>query len=336
MRIFLGSTLLSDIDNYGNLMDLLMTTQQSTDSIVGKYSIMAGTSLNPTDANIVAATDATIVFAIPLVSILSWSNNYIPLFAMSGPLRIELQLVSNIRQFFHSAAALAAAHSSLKFIDNVELVVNMMEISDSGMNIIKNSIGNSPVQWVIQDYRNYQYVNTLRTTVTQLSIPIPAKFNSLNSLLWTFRSSANSQGVATFPSNESISYGLKEYFVRLGARTVPTKPPNSLPEFCCELLRSLGSPSDVNHECNISATTFAKKIPAVGSAVGAFYLGLDLESYSNTDMTSVYSGYNSSTEDIFFTPTFDGQANQADVRIDTYALYDCLISLENGVATCFY
>jgi len=242
MRIFLGSTLLSDIDNYGNLMDLLMTTQQSTDSIVGKYSIMAGTSLNPTDANIVAATDATIVFAIPLVSILSWSNNYIPLFAMSGPLRIELQLVSNIRQFFHSAAALAAAHSSLKFIDNVELVVNMMEISDSGMNIIKNSIGNSPVQWVIQDYRNYQYVNTLRTTVTQLSIPIPAKFNSLNSLLWTFRSSANSQGVATFPSNESISYGLKEYFVRLGARTVPTKPPNSLPEFCCELLRSLGSP----------------------------------------------------------------------------------------------
>ena len=67
-------------------------------------------------------------------------------------------------------------------------------------------------------------------------------------------------------------------------------------------------------------------------------MGLDLESYSNTDMTSVYSGYNSSTEDIFFTPTFNAQgANTAvDVRIDTYALFDCLISLENGVATAFY
>ena len=55
-------------------------------------------------------------------------------------------------------------------------------------------------------------------------------------------------------------------------------------------------------------------------------------------MTSVYSGYNSSKEDIFFTPTFNPQPanNPVDVRIDTYALYDCLISLENGVATAFY
>jgi len=52
-------------------------------------------------------------------------------------------------------------------------------------------------------------------------------------------------------------------------------------------------------------------------------------------MTSVYSGYNSSTED-FFTPTFDAQGSATDVRIDSYALFDCLVSLENGVATAFY
>ena len=337
MRIFLGSTLLSDIDAYGNLMDLLITTQQSTDAIVGKYAIMAGTSYDPENATIATVTDATITFAIPLVSILSWSQNYVPLFAMSGPLRIELQLVSNIRQFLHSAAALTT-HSTLKTVDNIELVINMMEISDSGMNIIKSAIGNSPIQWVVQDYKNYQYVNTLRVTTTQLSVPIPAKFNSLNSLLWTFRNSTNAAGAATFPSNESLNFDLKEYFVRLGARTVPTKPPNTLPEFCCELLRSLGSPSDVNHECNIKPLSYFKKVPAIATICGAFYLGLDLESYSNTDMTSVYSGYNSSKEDILFTPTFNPQpANGAvDVRIDTYALYDCLISLENGVATAFY
>jgi hypothetical protein len=337
MRIFLGSTLLSDIDAYGNLMDLLITTQQSTDAIVGKYSIMAGTTYDPENTTIATVTDATISFAIPLVSILSWSQNYVPLFAMSGPLRIELQLVSNIRQFLHSAAALTT-HSTLKTVDNIELVINMMEISDSGMNIIKSAIGNSPIQWVVQDYKNYQYVNTLRVTTTQLSVPIPAKFNSLNSLLWTFRNSGNVAGLATFPSNESLNFDLKEYFVRLGARTVPTKPPNTLPEFCCELLRSLGSPSDVNHECNIKPLSYFKKVPAIATICGAFYLGLDLESYSNTDMTSVYSGYNSSKEDILFTPTFNPQpANGAvDVRIDTYALYDCLISLENGVATAFY
>jgi len=335
MRIFLGSTLLSDIDNYGNLMDLLMSSQQSTDAVNGKYSIMAGTTSDPVGATLANTTNMVWNYAIPLVSIFSWSQNYIPLFAMSGPLRIELQLISNIKQFVHSDQLLTT-HSTLKIVDNVELVMNMMEISDSGMNIIRNAIGNSPVQWVVQDYRNYQYVNTLRSTITQLSIPIPAKFNSLNSLFWTFRSSANTAGVNTFPANESVNFALREYFVRLGARTVPTKPPNTIPEFFTELLRAVGSPSDVNHECNIRDTTYFKASPNIGAPVGSFYLGLDLESYSNTDMTSVYSGYNSSTEDIFFTPTFSAQASATDVRIDTYALYDCLISLENGVATCFY
>ena len=189
----------------------------------------------------------------------------------------------------------------------------------------------------MQDYKNSQSGGTLRTTVTQLSIPIPAKYNSLNSLFWTFRHAGNTGGLATFPSNESLTFNLKEYFVRLGPRTVPTKPPNSLPEFCTELLRALGSPSDVNHECNLSAVSYSKFLPDILDIVGAFYLGLDLESYSNTDiMTSVYSGYNSSTEDIIFNPTFNGQANNVDIRIDTYALFDCLISLENGVATAFY
>jgi hypothetical protein len=336
MRIFLGSTLLSDIDSYGNLMDLLMTTQQSTDSIAGKYSIMAGTTINPVNDTLAAGTDEVLQFAIPFVSIFSWSQNYIPLFAMSGPLRIELQLLSNIRQFIHSSSALVDHSTAPKLITGVELVMNMMEISDSGMNIIKSAIGNSPVQWVVQDYKNSQSGGTLRTTVTQLSIPIPAKYNSLNSLFWTFRHAGNTAGLATFPSNESLTFNLKEYFVRLGPRTVPTKPPNSLPEFCTELLRALGSPSDVNHECNLSAVSYSKVLPDIADIVGAFYLGLDLESYSNTDMTSVYSGYNSSTEDIIFNPTFNGQANNVDIRIDTYALYDCLISLENGVATAFY
>lgn len=336
MRIFLGSTLLSDIDNYGNLMDLLMSSQQSTDALEGKYSIMAGTSIDPEGEAIANVTNRTINYALPLVSIFSWSQNYIPLFAMSGPLRIELQLISNIKQFLHSSAVLTT-HSTLKIVDNVELVMNMMEISDSGMNIIKSAIGNSPVQWVVQDYRNYQFVSTLRATQTQFSISVPAKFNSLNSLFWTFRSSNNSSGVDTFPANESINFNLKEYFVRLGARTVPTKPPNTIPEFFTELLRAVGSPSDVNHECNIRNATYYKAIPDINAnvPVGAFYLGLDLESYSNTDMTSVYSGYNSSTEDIFFTPTFNTNTS-TDVRIDTYALFDCLISLENGVATVFY
>ena len=45
MRIFHGGTLLSDIDNYGNLLDILICFQQSTDILGAKYNILASTNV---------------------------------------------------------------------------------------------------------------------------------------------------------------------------------------------------------------------------------------------------------------------------------------------------
>ena len=255
---------------------------------------------------------------------------------MSGPLRIELQLVSSLKQVFHSAAVMAVQTNALKFIDNVELVANFMEISDRGMEIIRQSIGNAPVQWVARDYRNFQTNGTVKaSSTTILSIPIPAKYNSLKSLFWTFRT--NASGVDTLPANESCNYGLSSYFVRIGPKTMPTKPCSTTPDFFCELLRSFGTVSDVNVESNIRLLTYTKQIPNAGATTGCFYCGMDLESYSNCDMSNAYTGYNSSSDDIFFTPTFTiGAIGDQSVRIDTYALFDVLITLENGVATCNY
>ena len=190
MRIFLGSTLLSDIDSYGNLMDMLISAQQSTDSVGGKLNIMAGCDVDFAAAGVdggAANTPITQSYAIPFVSILSWTNNYVPLFAMSGPLRIELQLVSSLKQIIHTTAAYAL-HPTLKIVDNIELVANFMEISDRGMEVIRQSVGNAPVQWVCRDYRNFQYTGVIKAnSTTILSIPIPAKYNSLKSLFWSFR-----------------------------------------------------------------------------------------------------------------------------------------------------
>ena len=347
VRIFAGnSVLLSDIDAYGNLMDMLISCQQSSDSVGGKLNIMAGTEVTAQNVTVATGTNVVLNFAIPFVSILSWTNNYVPLFVMTGPLRLELQLVTDIKQIIHSSAALTF-HSANKIVDNVELVCNFMEISDTGMSIIRRSLGDQPLQWVCQDYRNYQTTTVLKGGAqTQLSTPVPAKFNSLNSLFWTIRQ--NHSGVATFPANESTSFLLKEYYVRLGAKTIPTKPCNTYPEFFCELMRAFGSVSDVNVESNIKAITYTKAYPniatndaAITGETGCFYGGLDLESYSNCDMSNCYTGYNSSTDDIFFTPTFNPQvavgnvnAGAADqnIRVDVYALYDVLITLENGVA----
>ena len=353
LRIFHGSVLLSDIDNYGCLLEMLLNAQLSTDIMANKMEILAGTGsfigtnlLNDTNfpnrvVLAAAATDYSFPYAIPLMSILTLSNNYVPLFAMSGsPLRIEIQLISAINQLIvcNDNYPTVQQATGRSFCDQVEYVVNMMELSDSGMSMVKSAIGNSPVNWVVQDYRNYAFNSTLRTSETTLSVPIPAKFNSLNSLFLTFRVQTNSSGAATFSATESCKFSLTDYFFRIGSRTVPSKPPATLPEFFSEFLRSVGSISDINHECNIRLSQYAQNIPSAADLNGtsSFYVGIDLESYSSTPLDTVYSGLNTSSDDIFANLKFAGQTADTNVRIDTYALYDVLITIENGQVQTFY
>lgn len=353
LRIFHGSVLLSDIDNYACLLEMLLNAQLSTDIMANKMEILAGTgSFNGTNLltdgafpnRVVLAagsTDYSFPYAIPLMSILTLSNNYVPLFAMAGsPLRIEIQLISAINMLLvcNDNYPTVQQATGRSFCDQVEYVVNMMELSDSGMSMVKSAIGNGPVNWVVQDYRNYAFNSTLRTSETTLSVPIPAKFNSLNSLFMTFRVQSNSSGVATFSTTESCKFNLTDYFFRIGSRTVPSKPPATVPEFFSEFLRSVGSISDINHECNIRLSQYAQNIPAASDTNGtsSFYVGIDLESYSSTPLDTVYSGLNTTSDDIFGNLRFGPQATDTNIRIDTYALYDVLINIENGVATAFY
>jgi hypothetical protein len=143
LRIFAGGVLISDIDNYGNLMDMLVTCQQSTDTVSGKFKILAGTD-NSVGASLGAlladADSAPYYYCLPLMSIFSLTNNYVPLFALGGtPLRVELQLISSITQVARSLTAILPP-TVRELLTNIELVCNMMELSDSGMSIIKNAI----------------------------------------------------------------------------------------------------------------------------------------------------------------------------------------------------
>ncbi len=72
------------------------------------------------------------------------------------------------------------------------------------------------VNWIVQDYRNYAFNSTLRSSETTLSVPIPVKFNSLNSLFLTFRVQANASGTVTFSATENCKFSLIDYFFRIG------------------------------------------------------------------------------------------------------------------------
>ena len=64
----------------------------------------------------------------------------------------------------------------------------------------------------------------------------------------------------------------------------------------------------------------------------SFYVGLDLENYANSDKSQIFAGGNSSTDDIYYIPTFAGQTADTVVRFDAIALYDSLLVFENN--TC--
>ena len=112
----------------------------------------------------------------------------------------------------------------------------------------------------------------------------------------------------------------------------------------CELMRSIGSVSDLNHEPNISSAVYSDvqapvandetaTVPTINTHSNAFYTGIDLESYSSSGMDSVYQGYNSSTDDIFFNPVYGAAATAGQVVIDNYAYFDQVIVIENGYAS---
>ena len=376
LRLYHGSQLLEDLDNYGNIVSQLTALQKSSgcngkDSILQGFCndkfcdvqgadavattlknnqvipIIAGERLHASGAdNEFAAIPAGGVtksrtYCINLLSILgSLSEKYIPLFAMtSAPLRLELQLVSNPNKF-------ACAHKFMAgfTINNCEYIAQIMELGDTAMSVIQGSIGNSPLQWVVPQYRNYVNNITIGTSAQQSSLAVPAKFNSLKSLFMTLRSKAD--GAETYFPHASCRHSLSEYTLRMGSKVIPSKAPQNAPEFFVELLKSIGSVSDINHECMIDLDNYDVEISKANtentvcikdsSSSHSFMIGVDLETYSNADKSSIFAGWNSSNEDIFFQLHFKGLAGAPNIRADTYALYDAVIVCEAGVASVRY
>ena len=367
LRLYHGSQLLEDVDNYGNLVGSLMALQQSRDAAQGKMSILAGLSnehVTDTTTKVTKAVTAgerliddaqvtpfadialsgdtlTRTYCINLLSIVgSLSEKYIPLFAMtSAPLRLELQLASSPAKFICSELALA----SFK-VNNCEFIAQFMELGSEAMNIINSSVPNGRLEWVVPAWRNYVYNATLATSATQVSVPVPAKFNSLKSLFMTQRE--KSDGAITFFPFGSCHYNLSNYTLRLGSKVVPSKAPETIPEFFVECVKAIGSVSDVNHEPNIDIGDYDVAIPVANAETEAliddtssspsFLVGMDLETYSNADKDSIYSGYNTSNDDVFWHMSYAAQAGAVSCRFDTYAMYDQVITAEAGIAYVSY
>ena len=347
--------------------------QVSTDASYGKYNVLAGTRndlvLNQstlligaypcdTAANILVAINAngkgsvyqansgeslgtlanaatySATYCLNLISIIGTlcNNVYFPLFsASSAPIRVEIQLVDS------AVKALNVSQATTISLSNVEYVANFIELSDSAMGMIYSSLQGSPLQFVVPSYRNYQYSYTLANAQTQVSFPIPAKFSSLKSILISVRDKLT--GALTYFPFSSCTKQIIDYSFRVGSTIMPTKNPSTPQEMFSEVLKAVGSMSDLNHQPSIEKSSYTLQDSVANNAVGtvnsgSFYIGLDLEAYSNADKSSIFAGYNSNTDDIFAIMNFSAQGANTNVRFDAFAMFDQVVVFENNTAYC--
>ena len=337
LRLYHGSNLIEDIDSYNLLAGNMIALQKGCGASKGKYNITSGmrydtcwnnTTLNAYDAPggerlfpvqpyaavagagvsptygeypnaLFPANSVTTArtYTITLLSLLgSLGSQYLPLFAMtSSPLRLEIQLVASA-QLLCCSDVLPASYS----ITNVEYIASFIDLSDSSMTIINNSLNGQPLQYVIPSYRNYVYNNTITNGVTtQISVPIPAKFSSLKSIIGCIRN--NSAGLIRQFSLASAHFGLSQYTIRLGSKVIPSKAPSSTAEYFSELVKSIGSLSDLSHMPNLNMQSYNVNIPKDNLEIyttgdetalsSSFMVGCDFEVYANADKDAIFSGY---------------------------------------------
>jgi len=387
IRCFSGSNLLQDIQEYNMLAKILFDLQQPTDATFGKQSILAGTRSdtvsamqvgNPAaladlitainaartpsyqvnsgeriggDRQALTANGASVseTYCINLLSLVGSlsSSNYVPLFAMSSaPLRVEIQLVNTLIQ---GCCELVGA--STISLSNVEYIANFIELGDAAMSVIYNSLEGQPIQYVYPDFRNYQFSASIpNNTQTQISMPIPAKFSSLKSIIVSLRDKGT--GALTFfpfssttlgTGSTATTCGLIDYQFRIGSTIVPPKPPSTIAEFFAEVCKAYGSIADIMYTPSIDKLSYSMGLSVASndsatnvssSSSGSFYIGIDLESYVATDKSSIWAGVNTNTDDIYLTMNFRSLNRGAAItpRFDAFANFDCVLVCENNTA----
>jgi len=389
IRVFSGSNLLQDISEYGMLAKILFDLQQPTDATFGKQSLLAGTrtdtvsqlqmiatapadvaalkaqvlaSISPSyqvnsgeriggDRQALTANGGTVsdTYCLNLLSLVGSlsSSNYVPLFAMSSaPLRVEIQLVSSLIQ---GCCELVGA--STIALSNVEYIANFIELGDAAMSVIYNSLEGQPIQYVYPDFRNYQFSASIpNNTQTQISMPIPAKFSSLKSIIVSLRDKGT--GALTFfpfssttlgTGSTATTCGLLDYQFRIGSTIAPPKPCTTIAEFFAEITKAYGSIADIMYTPSIDKNSYSMGLSVASndsatnvssSSSGSFYIGIDLESYVATDKSSIWAGVNTNTDDIYLTMNFRSlnRGGAITPRFDAFANFDCVLVCENNTA----
>jgi hypothetical protein len=358
IRVFHGSNLLEDIDNYAQLAKILYDFQAPDDTIKGRFSITTGcngefTSTGDTSGNLqiirgvnrgavtaVTTTATAVPFGINLISLVGSlaMDKYLLLHEMTAaPLRVEIVLKPSVVTSLMSVAGSATAQTFT--MTGVNYVGEFLELNDSSIAAIKSG-SSSPMQMVLPSYRSYTNSAAITTAGTQVSFPIPAKFSSLKNIFVGSRTSSGADGL--FPMSH-CKFGLTSYNFRVGSEVLPSTQPSSVPEFYNEAIKCFGSIADLQLQPSADLVSYQLNVPTTISTLagastsdsGSFVVGIDMEIYQATSTQSIFAGTNTNNSDIFFIANYTPAGNVTLLQT-AFAAYDQVLVFEGGVCYARY
>lgn len=336
IRVYHGSNLLEDIDNYGMLAKMLFDLQVPTDASYGKYNVMCGTrndlvvkknqelaldatsSLTALNNNLLSAIQVNsgeyFLNAGGTTSLianngLTATNTYcLNLISIIGSLCSQSYFPlfactsSPLRVEIQLVDSLIKALATqtggtINLLNNVEFVANFIELSDIAMSMISQNLQGQPLQFVVPQYKNYVSSQwSLGTSSTQISVPISAKFSSLKSLIATCRDKGT--GALQYMPFSSVSARIDQYTFRIGPNVFPSKAPSKFTEMFCECLKAIGSISDLNYHPSIEKLSYTLDASTSGnSATDTTYNAVQSGSfYIGLDLEN----YSSASKDSIF------------------------------------
>jgi len=297
LRVFHGSNLIEETDNYALAVKQYMDLQVSTDATYGKYSILAGTRSDQylgmaDDENLLPlaiATDlgSTSALANQLRACVmtesakcvnsgalvehAVSNTYcITLLSLLGSLcsnnyfplfactSAPLRLEIQWANSLQSVGAFPDTTDTFT-INSIEYIASYIALS-SEARILINSQG--ALSFTIQGIRNYNTTSALANGgTTQINFNIPAKFTSVKSVIACVRDTARSVNTALYFPFSCDMYGLQNYYFKIGSHSsIPAIAPSCVPQFFSELLKAVDSISDLNHHPSIDIDSYQQPV----------------------------------------------------------------------------
>lgn len=294
LRITCGSQVLSDIQSYHQLANMLILNS-SSDDYQRILQIVGGGDSSPDNAliginNNAIATTATKTYSIPLISGLLSSSKFLPLSMLAGGLVIELTLEPSFYGVFCNATS--ANTTQTYTVSNVEYCCKIVDIEDDqALMYIKNMMM-AQGGLKIKTYDWQSHLNSIPSSAGNAVLTIPDRSSSLKALMTTLHRTTGDYNISTV---QGYKFNVSQYAYRVGGTQYPITPvqvsDTNLVEYFSEVQKCLNSGL-----WNMSGRTFADYPSAVNNTTytdfGSFAMCYDFENYNQTD---AFSGLNVAT-----------------------------------------